>query len=724
MIDIFENLNSQQLEAVKTTEGYVRVIAGAGSGKTKTLSHRFAYIVQNLGVPPNNILSITFTNKAAGEMKKRIRRLIGDNDTAYISTYHGLCHRILKDDISNLNYPKEFMIMDEEDQKQILSEIYEEYGLTVKDFTYKAVLDDIAHYKATSYYEYVPEMTNPDSEDFTDINYLMDAPITMVDIRRKYLMKQRKNYILDFNDLINFVLYLFKTNEEVKQKWQQQFEYIQVDEFQDISKREYELISILQEKHKNLFIVGDPDQTIYTWRGADINYILSFDKFFENTKTIVLNTNYRSSPEILNVSNSLIKFNKVRYEKDLNAVLPSNTRVKYFHAKAKNEECDFISKEIIRLNEQGVNYSDIAILYRGHYLSRSVEESLLRNKIRYIIYNGMEFYQRKEIKDTLTYLRMLAYKDDLSFKRIINTPARGVGKKRLEFLQQRQDENQKSLYVNLKENLENPIFNKTKAKEFVDLIEKYSEKVKVNDFGLFDLFDGLIKESKYEEMLMTAGDQERLDNFSELKTSIRDFEISSQEETTIYDYLNQIALITNADTEEKKESVKLMTVHTAKGLEFDYVFVCGLSEGIFPSRKTKRLDMMEEERRLAYVAFTRAKKRLYLTDSEGIGIYGGYLYPSRFIFNIKEDLYDREGVLEEEFVKKAKEEIEISENQLNNETNENNDFNVGDFVVHEIFGKGIVQAKNMEEKNYLILFEENLVRRTISFNFQGLKKIE
>ena len=417
---IFENLNAEQAQAIRCTEGYVRVAAGAGSGKTRVLTNRYVYVAKVLGVPAEHILSVTFTNKAAWEMRKRIRAALPDEDGGWILTFHSACHKILQSDISCLAYPSNFIVLDEEDQKGILQRIFDENGLTLKNFSFRRCLDALEVYKSQN--AYIPFLTDPARKEIAPGLADANDKGSMSFVILKYLQSQRKNFYLDFNDLIQFVLYLFQTREDIAQKWQKKFEYIQIDEFQDVSAEQYQLACVLSAYHKNLFIVGDPDQTIYSWRGASVGYFLNFDKRFEGTQTIVLDKNYRSTPEILGVSNSLISHNTARLKKKLNAVRKSGAMPCYYHAKSRAEESEWIASSIQSLHEAGTPLRDIAILYRGNYMSRPIEEALIKKNIPYAVYSGVAFYQRKEIKDALAYLRFLACGDELSFLRIVNVP--------------------------------------------------------------------------------------------------------------------------------------------------------------------------------------------------------------------------------------------------------------------------------------------------------------
>lgn len=389
--ELLDGLNKEQKEAVITTEGYIRIIAGAGSGKTNALTRRFAYLVNEIGISTKNILCVTFTNKAANEMKQRIRRLIGDKDTSYISTFHGFCVTILREDIHVMHYPKSFIVIDNEDVDSMLKSIYEEMNINSRHMTFNDARRMISLAKLDG--KYVMEMVNTDNESLR--HKAVNAKNISEGIWYRYLYEQKKCYGLDFNDLLNFVLYIFDQDEDIKGKWQKRLQYVMVDEFQDVSVRQYEFAKILSGYHHNLFIVGDPDQTIYTWRGADVNIILNFNNDFKDAKTIMLNRNYRSSPNILYASNSLIKKNKIRIDRDLVPIKQKNIPVSYYHAKTIDDEGNWIANQIKQLQKKGKKLSEIAILYRAHFVSRSIEESLMKEEIPYSIYSGTEFYSRK-----------------------------------------------------------------------------------------------------------------------------------------------------------------------------------------------------------------------------------------------------------------------------------------------------------------------------------------
>ena len=606
-------LNQAQLEAVTSTEGFIRVIAGAGSGKTRALSHRFTFLVNEIGILPGNILCVTFTNKAANEMRHRIHNLIADNDTGYINTFHGFCVSILQEDSHAVQYPKNFLVLDNQDIDSMLKIIYEERGLTLRHKTFSKARDMIEMYKLERYPNYYLDLITM-SLDTLRQKYLGATDVNDI-IFYGYLYQEKKCFGLDYNDLLKFSLYIFEKNKEIRLKWQKRLEYIMIDEFQDIDKIQYQLMKVLCGYHKNLFIVGDPDQTIYSWRGADINYLLNFDKAFPDVKTIMMNENYRSTPQILSVCNSLIDKNKNRMKKDLLPMCHSKNSVLYYHGDTSEEESDWIADQIIKLHKKDISYKDITILYRAHYVTRTLEETLLKKKIPYSIYSGIQFFERMEVKDALSYLRMITYKDDLSFLRIVNVPKRNIGKKRMEFLQAYVNAHHCSFYEALKECVEDPIFKGTDAKDFISLIDAFS--VTYEQRTISEVLSDILDRSGYEEMLRTTGNQERLDNLAELKQAVYDYEISCGEEALLPDYLDHIALFTNSDVTDDSDKVKLMTVHAAKGLEFPHVFLCALNEGIFPSKKTSTIEGMEEERRLAFVAMSRAMKSLFLSESHG-----------------------------------------------------------------------------------------------------------
>lgn len=707
MIDLLEGLNEEQIEAVTTTEGFVRVIAGAGSGKTKALTHRYAYLVNELGISTANILCATYTNKAAKEMRNRIKTMIGDNDTGYICTFHSMGVYILREDIHYINYPNNFVVMDTEDTEAILKDVYEKANIDTSKLTFDMARKAIEAFK--SKFKHIPYLSNLDNSEL--IEQYEKADTIQKKVIYGYLYEQKKNYGLDFDDLITVSLYILKSCEEKRLKWQERMMYVMVDEFQDVSGLNYEMAELLSGYHKNLFIVGDPDQTIYSWRGADVKFIMEFDDEHDDTKTIKLYKNYRSTPEILSAANSLIKNNKYRIPNDVVATKESSVITAYYHGKTTMDEAKWIADKIKLLVNNGVSYSNVAILYRSHFVSRSIEELFVREKLPYVLYSGIEFYKRKEIKDILSYLRMIVSGDDLSFVRVVNEPRRNIGKKRMEFLKTYAEKMNCTLYEALLDNIDNEPIVSTRAKDFVKVIEKY--RIKYKDMRISDLITGVLHDSGYESMLRTLGDDERLENISELKNSIFEFEKNSGEISTLEDYLQSIALYTNSDKEEKKEAVKLMTIHIAKGLEFPYVFVIGLNEGIFPTAHADTEEDIEEERRLAYVAYTRAENALFLTDSEGTNYDGSYRYPSRFIFNTAKEYLEFEVELDEALVRSAHTFIACNEEKMG--IRNSNVLSKGDRVSHKVFGQGEIVDIQTENSVYIVQFDKLDTPRNLSF---------
>lgn len=710
MEDILQGLNEAQREAVTATEGFIRVIAGAGSGKTRALSRRFAYLVNEIGILPGNILCVTFTNKSANEMRQRIHNLTGDNDTGYISTFHGFCVSILQEDSYALQYPKSFLVLDNSDIDAMLKIIYEERGLTLRNMTFSKARDMIEIRKIFKEPEYYLDMLTM-SLDTLRQKYLQAVDPSEI-IFYGYLYQEKKCFGLDYNDLIKFSLYIFEQNEEIRLKWQQRLEYIMIDEFQDIDELQYKLMSVLCAYHKNLFIVGDPDQTIYTWRWANVKYLLDFDKVFPAVKTIMMMQNYRSTPQIIGVVNSLIAKNKHRIKKELVPTLAAGEQVLCHHASTSEAEAVWIAQQIQKLHNSGIAYRAITVLYRAHYVTRTVEEVFLREKIPYNIYSGVQFFSRMEIKDALSYLRMIAYKDDLAFMRIVNVPKRNLGERRMSFLQEYAGRQQCSLYTALQKNIDDDIFKGTKAAQFISLIEGFAGHYA--DRPISEVLAALLNESGYEKMLRTEGSQERLDNLAELKQSLYEYETSCGEESTLEHYLSHIALFTNSDAADDRDKVKLMTVHSAKGLEFPYVFLCAMNEGVFPSKRTDTIQGMEEERRLAFVAMTRAEKVLYLSEAEGRNFDGSPRYPSRFLLDIDQDLLSYTQEPQEGLIAETRDYVALSERYLTDDDNQKT-FVVGQRVSHSIFGCGTVVDVDLIKAAHLVQFDTIDTPRKISF---------
>ncbi len=706
-----EGLNEAQREAVTTTEGYVRVIAGAGSGKTRALTHRFAYLVNEAGILPGHILCVTFTNKSANEMRQRIHNLTGDQDTGYICTFHSFCVSVLQEDSYVVQYPKNFLVLDNSDIDAMLKIIYEERGLTLRHMTFSKARDMIEIRKLFEEPEYYLDLTAMSLEQLQDKYRRAVKPADM--IFYGYLYQEKKCFGLDYNDLIKLSLYIFDQSPEVRLKWQKRLEYIMVDEFQDIDALQYQLMSVLCGYHHNLFLVGDPDQTIYTWRGANVRYLLDFHRNFSPVKDILMMQNYRSTPQILAAVNSLISKNQTRIPKDLEPTRPDGPPVTCYFGDSSKQEAEWMAGEILSLQESGVSLREVTVLYRAHYITRNLEEAFRKKEIPYAIYSGVPFFGRMEIKDALSYLRMIVYQDDLSFLRIANVPKRNLGERRMKFLQEYGEQNHCSLFEASRWNLDHEFFGNSRLREFVELVERFA----AGSAGrpVSEVLSEVLNASGYEEMLRTEGSQERLDNLAELKQSVYEYETTCGEEVTLEHYLSHVALFTNQDIGEKGNAVKLMTVHSAKGLEFPCVFLCAMNEGVFPSQKTRTWDAMEEERRLAFVAMTRAERRLYLSQAGGWGFDGSPRYPSRFLLDIDQSLLSfvkppREGLIAE-----TRRYIAAGKRRLSGVPAPKG-LAPGRRVRHRIFGEGTVQEVDREAGTCMVKFDELDTARQFSLS--------
>lgn len=687
MMNLDELLNPKQKEAAMYLDSHLRIIAGAGSGKTRVLTYRIAYLIEEVGIEPRHILAITFTNKAANEMKERVVNLLGDYASgALLCTIHSLCVRILRQNIRVLNYPSTFVIMDEEDQKSLLKKIFKEKQIDPKSISVKSCIHFISSCKMAR--------VSPDRAIQLSNHSLSEQKKAAVYLA--YEKYKEDHFMLDFDDLLLKTLEIFENYPEILDKWQRQFQFIHVDEFQDVGEVDYQLIKYLSGQSV-LCVVGDPDQTIYSFRGSDIQYIMNFDKDFKDVKTVILNQNYRSTKTILDISNNLIRKNKNRLEKDLFTELKEGPTVIHYSGVDEESEANFVCDTIedIIHKVEGVNYHDFAILYRANYLSRTFEQKLIQRQIDYKIFGGLKFFNRKEVKDALSYIRLMINHDDLSFERIINVPARGVGKKTLEKIQLKATEYGMSDYealclygddIGLSSKVKKQLF------EFVSCIEK----AKSSFASLPDVFERLLSDVGYFDMLRNDQDENRIQNIMELKNSIASYIKTHPDTPTFESYLQDIALYTSQDDIFDDEYVSLMSIHMAKGLEFNYVFVVGLSEDVFPSFRSISEggeDGLEEERRLAYVAFTRAKKRLYLTDSQGFNFMtNSTKISSRFVDEIGSQHVEHIGS-PSKF--KTKDYVSLSpsiEEMIGD--NEVTDWKQGDYVEHDVFGKGVIVKVN------------------------------
>ena len=712
-MDLDKLLNKNQKEAATYLDSHLRIIAGAGSGKTRVITYRIAYLIDEIGVDPRKILAITFTNKAANEMKERVVDLLGVHALgSLICTIHSLCVRILRQHINVINYPSNFTIMDEEDQKALIRKIYNQLQIDAKTISIKSMIATISNYK----------MANITPEKALEFAGSFQGEIKKAKVYKEYLEYQENHFLLDFDDLLLKTVYIFENYPDVLEKWQYRFQYIHVDESQDVGNIEYRLVKLMSDKAITC-VVGDPDQTIYSFRGANVNYILDFDKDFKPCKTIILNQNYRSTGNILNISNCLIRKNQNRLEKELFTEATGGGEVIHYTAKNEQDEAEYICSEIEKIinGVDGVNYRNFAILYRANYLSRTIEQCLISHGIDYRIFGGLKFFSRKEIKDALSYLQLVCNGEDLAFERIINVPSRGIGKKTMENIQAVAKNNHVSLYEALTL-FSDQIKLSSKAKKEIRILVAAIEKARQSNLPLHEMFENLMNDIGYIEMLNKNLEENRIDNIHELQRSIYEFENQNPDLATIENYLQEIALYTDSDDNDDSQYVSLMTIHMAKGLEFDYVFVLGLSEGIFPSFRalSESDEGIEEERRLAYVAFTRAKKQLYLTDSEGFSfVTDSPKISSRFVEEI-----GKEGIKHLGTRPRFKTSNYINTNLSKDELVGNNqvsDWASGDFVIHDTFGKGVVVKVNGNTLD--IAFELPAGLKTLMAGHKALKKL-
>ena len=638
MEEILKGLNNKQYEAVINTEGPCLIIAGAGSGKTKVLTHKIAYLMGEKKVLPWNILAITFTNKAANEMKERISNLIGDavNDM-WIGTFHSICVRILRKFIDRIGFDSSFIIFDTTDQRTMIKQILKELELDEKLFSDRSVISEISNAKN--------DMVEPDIYQARTIGDFRKEKIAEVYIR--YQKRLKENNAIDFDDIINYTIKILMENPDILEYYSNKFKYILVDEYQDTNKSQFTLITLLASKHGNITAVGDNDQGIYSFRGADITNILNFEKDFPGTKIIKLEQNYRCTGNILKVANAVIKHNEKKYEKKLWTENEEGNLPRVHTADNEYDEGKYIVEQIEYLKrEEYYKYSDFAVLYRMNTQSRAIEEILRREGIPYKIIGGLKFYERKEIKDIISYLRLVQNpSDNLSLNRIINEPKRGIGKTSLDNIAKVAEQNNISMYEVIK-HAEQYGLNRVylNSREFINCMEEFISKK--DEIKISELIKKILKETGYTKALENENTQEaenRIANLEEFLTVAVEFEEESAE-NGLSNFLEGITLSSDLDNmEETEESVTLMTLHSAKGLEFPVVFLVGMEEGIFPGYKSIGEEKeLEEERRLCYVGITRAKNYLYLTNSKQRTTFGSTTYnmPSRFLNEIPKDLLD------------------------------------------------------------------------------------
>ncbi|WP_088044199.1 DNA helicase PcrA [Bacillus sp. EAC] len=683
--ELLHGLNPMQKEAVKTVNGPLLIMAGAGSGKTRVLTHRIAYLLGEKGVAPWNILAITFTNKAAREMQERIFNLVGkDAEDIWVSTFHSMCVRILRRDIDRIGFNRSFTILDTTDQLTVIKNILKEKNLDSKKFDPRSILGSISSAK---------------NELQTANDYTRDAftPYEKVvgEIYASYQDRLRKNHSLDFDDLIMMTITLFERVPEVLQFYQRKFQYIHVDEYQDTNHAQYKIVKLLAEQFKNICVVGDSDQSIYRWRGADISNILSFEKDYDNAQVILLEQNYRSTQTILDAANAVITNNSNRKPKKLWTENGQGNTINYFRAASEQDEGYFVAGKLAEWKKEGAHqYSDVAILYRTNAQSRAMEEVLVKSNIPYKMVGGVKFYDRKEIKDLLAYLRFIANpNDEISFSRIINVPKRGVGATSVDKVINYSIANDLSLsdtleqidFVGLSAKITNAIG------EFHNMTKNWQQMQEY--LSVTELVEEVLEKTGYIQMLKdenTIESASRIENIEEFLTVTNSFEESSEDKSLV-SFLTDLALVSDIDQADKDEDtsdeVILMTLHSAKGLEFPVVFLIGMEEGIFPhSRSLMDEEEMEEERRLAYVGITRAEKQLYITNAQTRTLYGrtSVNQESRFINEIPEELLDRMNK------KVVAERRAVSRPVMKTTGGESLGWRVGDKASHGKWGTGTV----------------------------------
>ncbi|MBP7139426.1 MAG: UvrD-helicase domain-containing protein [Caldisericia bacterium] len=690
---INKDLSENQKKAVLHIEGPLLVFAGAGSGKTKTLTYRVAYLIEELKVKPDNILAVTFTNKASEEMKERIKNLLNkDINLFWIGTFHSMCSRILRKEIAYLGYNKNFTILDEDDSLKIIDEAIKNLDFQKNYFQSREIYNKISYIKSRGLFveDYIPK----DGYDEA-----------LKKIFLKYEEIKKNSNLVDFDDLINFVTKILNQNDIISRYYSEKFKFILVDEYQDINPAQHKLLKALTKYNKNIFVVGDDDQSIYKFRGSSSELMLSFKDDFEKVEVVYLSENYRSTETIVNASKFLIKNNKTREEKPLYAIKSGGDKIKLYRAINEIDEARFIIKKIIELKETGIDFSQIAILYRTNAQSRTFEEAAILFSIPYRLVGGIKFYQRKEIKDLLSYLRIvLNERDFLSLERVFNFPKIGVGEKTFDKIKFYL-ETEKSLIDSLEKILEI-----TKNKKVNNSITKFIENFKkwknLQD-DIFELINSIISDVQFLENI----EEEKKENIYEFLNIVKEFNDRTGS-TRLEDFLSYISLISDVDTIDTSDKITLMTVHSAKGLEFNSVFIVGLEEGLFPHFKSLLSNEdIEEERRLLYVAMTRAKENLYLTYSIRRTRMGvpEFLDPSRFLNEIPEEFIDK-------ITTDLKEESKIinEEQSFKNEENLYVNYKVGEKIYHDEFGYGkIIEIVKDKLNPYLV----------INFGNEGIKKI-
>lgn len=712
----FPNLNDKQREAVYTTDGPVLILAGAGSGKTTVLINRIAYLIGAKNVFPSQILAITFTNKAAAELKSRLETMLGsEGEMVWASTFHSLCVRILRRDIEKIGYPSSFNIFDRADQLTVVKECLKEMGLDDKTYPPKSVLSSIGRAK--------DELLDPEALAKSVAGDFRLEKIAQ--IYSLYQKKLQKYGSLDFDDIIMLTVKLFAEHEDVLKYYQHRFQYIMVDEYQDTNHAQYKFVSMLADAHKNLCVVGDDDQSIYKFRGANIENILSFEKQYTNAKVVKLEENYRSTQNILDAANNVIKNNMGRKGKSLWTSKGEGEKIKLIKAQNEHDEGQKIAERIDELIRNGYTYNDFAILYRTNAQSRVIENMLLRNAIPYRVLGGLRFFDRKEIKDILAYMKLINNpSDNVSLKRIINEPKRGIGKKSVEDAELLSIQNNTSMFQVCEQS-----FGKLRA--FADMLNE----IKQNNYSISKMVEVILDKTGYLEALIKENTVEattRIENIKELVTDAMEYEKTEEDEPTLAGYLEKISLVADVDNyDETQDVVVMMTLHSAKGLEFPVVFIAGMEDGIFPGYQSIMSgDELEEERRLCYVGITRAKQILHISHAFSRSLYGSTSYnqPSRFLAEIPSELIDGQftvntPVRDSVFTKAPAQHSSVN---LSNQPKVavKCDFSAGDRVKHFKFGEGtILKATAVGNDLHLEVMFDTAGTKNLMAAYAKLKKI-
>lgn len=713
---LVKNMNSEQSEAVRTTEGPLLIMAGAGSGKTRVLTHRIAYLLDEKDVSPYNILAITFTNKAAKEMKARVEHLVGEEaQVIWMSTFHSMCVRILRRDADRIGIERNFTIIDPTDQKSVIKDVLKSENIDSKRFEPRMFIGAISNLKNEL-------KTSEDAQkEANDFHSQMVATVY-----KGYQRQLSRNEALDFDDLIMTTINLFERVPETLEYYQNKFQYIHVDEYQDTNKAQYTLVKLLANKFKNLCVVGDSDQSIYGWRGADIQNILSFEEDYPEAKTIFLEQNYRSTKNILNAANEVIKHNSERKPKGLWTANSGGDKIQYYEAMTERDEAEYVVKEIMKHQRSGKKYSEMAILYRTNAQSRVLEETFMKSNIPYTMVGGQKFYDRKEIKDLLSYLRVIANSnDDISLQRIINVPKRGIGPSSVEKIQTYALQNNISMFDALAE-VDFIGLSKKVTQECISFYEMIQNLIKEQEFlEISEIVDEVLQKSGYRDMLdreQSIESRSRLENLDEFMSVPKDYEENTPlEEQSLINFLTDLSLVADIDEADTQNGVTLMTMHSAKGLEFPIVFIMGMEESLFPHiRAIKSEDdhEMEEERRICYVAITRAEELLYITNATTRMLFGRSQsnMPSRFLKEIPEDLLDSHtGQKRQTIYPKSQPKRGFSKRTTSTKKQvSSSDWKVGDKVMHKAWGEGMVS--NVNEKN-------GSVELDIIFKSEGPKRL-